>query len=120
MLFPFFRSNLFFKDKVILINLGLSLVPWFFSLVWLYFKIEPQVEPVALRYTVYFGIDLIGPWWYVYLIPLIGFITLVINFSLAYLTYLSNKILAQLIMLASAIIQVLLVILSILIHLLNR
>src|SRR3989338_6997930 len=102
MLFPFFRSNLFFKDKVILINLGLSLVPWFFSLVWLYFKIEPQVEPVALRYTVYFGIDLIGPLLYFYL------------------TYLSNKILAQLIMLASAIIQVLLVILSILIHLLNR
>jgi len=120
MLFPFFKSSLFLKDKVILTNLILSLVLWFFSLVWLYFKIEPQAEPVALRYTVYFGIDLIGPWWYVYLIPLIGLIILVINFTGAYLIYLNTKILAHLIILAATIIQVLLVILSILIHLLNR
>lgn len=103
-----------------LTNFSLSLVLWFFSFAWLYFKIEPQVEPVALRYTVYFGIDLIGPWWYVYLIPLIGLIILTINFTGAYLIYLNTKILAHLIILTTAVIQVLLVILSILIHLLNR
>ena len=26
----------------------------------LYFKISPRVEPIALRYSIYFGIDLIG------------------------------------------------------------
>lgn len=120
MLFPFLKSNLFFKDKVVLTNLILSLVLWFFSIIWLYFKIDPQVEPVALRYTIYFGIDLIGPWWYVYLVPLIGIIIFIINFTGAYLIYLNTKILAHLIILATAVIQVLLVIVSILIHLLNR
>ncbi len=120
MLFPLLKSNLFLKDKLVLTNLILSLALWFFSLIWLYLEIEPQVEPVALRYTVYFGLDLIGPWWYVYLIPLIGLIILVINFTSAYLIYLNTKILAHLIILATTIIQVLLVIISILIQLLNR
>lgn len=120
MIFSFFKSNLFFKDKTIVTNLILSLVLWLFGFIWLYSQIQPRVEPIALRYTIYFGIDLIGPWWHIYIITLIGLIIFLSNFILAYFIYLNTKILAYLFVLASSAIQALLVIMSILIVLLNK
>ena len=83
-----FKTNLFFKDKNILINLILSFGIFLFTLIFLYFKIEPQVKPVALKYTIYFGISMIGPWYYVFFVPLIGIISILINFITAYLIFL--------------------------------
>lgn len=120
MLISFLRSNLFLKDKTILVNLILSVLLNLFTLIWLYFKITPQVESIALRYTIYFGIDLIGDWYYVFIFPLLGLSAILINFILAYLIYLKVKILAYLLAITSTIIQFLLVIISILIVLLNK
>ena len=120
MLVSFLKSNLFIRDKFVLINLSLSFLFSLFSLIWLYYKITPQVEPVALHYTIYFGIDLIGEWYYVFLFPLLGIITILVNFILAYLLFIKVKILAYLLVLTSTIIQVLLVIISILVVLLNK
>ena len=119
-MFSALRKNLFLRDKIILNNLIISLACWLFGLIWLYFKITPRVEPVALRYTIYFGIDLIGPWYYVYIFPLSGIIIILINFILAYLIFLKIKILSYFLALASSVIQILLIILSILIFLLNK
>lgn len=120
MLFGFIKSNLFFKNKVISGNLVLSILLNFIITCWLYLKIIPQVEPIALRYTIYFGIDLIGPWWHVFIFPLIGLIIIIINFILAYLVFLKVKILAYFLVLTSTIVQILFTIMAILIVLLNK
>ena len=119
-MFTDLRKNLFLKDKIILTNLILSIICWLFSLVWLYFKIAPQVEPIALRYTIYFGIDLIGPWYYVYIFPSVGIIIILINFILAYYIFLKIKILSYFLVLTSTAIQILSIIISLLIFLLNK
>jgi hypothetical protein len=116
----FLKYSLFFKNKFILINLILSILLASFTSIWLYSKITPSVEPVALHYTIYFGIDLIAPWYHVFIFPLIGFLTILINFTLAYLLFIQTKILAYLLALVSSVVQGLLVIISILVSLLNK
>jgi len=120
MLFPFLKNNLFFSDKFIRMNLVLSVILNLLMLGWLYLKITPQVEPLALRYTIYFGIDLIGPWWHIFVFPLIGIIFIFVNSILAYLVFLKVKLLAILLTLTSTICQILLIIMSVLTVLLNR
>ncbi len=120
MLFPSLRSNLFFQDKTVRICLVLSLFLIIISLVALYFRIAPQIEPVYLRYSVYFGIDLIGAWWLVFLLPLSGFLALLLNFYLAYVLFLKSNILSYFLTLTTVALQIFLLIISFLIILLNN
>ncbi len=120
MKFTFLKTNLFFKDKNILTNLTISISIFLLTFIFLYFKIEPQVKPIALRYTIYFGISMIGPWYQIFIISLIGLIVIIINFISAYLLFLKNKILSYFLVLSSSIIQLLLLISAILIYLLNK
>ncbi len=115
----FLQTNLFFKDKYILTHLIISGLLWLFSLLFLYFKIQPQAEPLALRYNIYIGVSLIGPWYYVFFIPLIGLLVILINFVLAYLFYLRIKLISYFTALAASLTQLLLAISAIIIYLLN-
>lgn len=45
--------------------------------------IEPQEDPIFLHYTTSFGVDFIGAWYLVYLIPLASMIILGVNGLLA-------------------------------------
>ena len=80
MLFAGLRKNLFFSNKTISLNLILSMLLNLIIWAGFYLQVTPRVEPVALRYSIYFGIDLIGPWWHVFVFPVIGFVILVVNF----------------------------------------
>ncbi|MEW6610324.1 MAG: hypothetical protein AB1352_01685 [Patescibacteria group bacterium] len=76
-LFPTLRHDLYFRIPWVLWNVIFSLVlntvTWMYS----YFTFEPSVEPIPLHVTVYFGIDFIGPFWYLYLFAAAGtFLTL--------------------------------------------
>ncbi len=119
MLTSFLKTNLFFKDKGILFNLVFSLGLFIFYLLFLYFKIQPQVDPIALRYSIYVGVSLIGPWYYVFYLPAIGLGIILINFSLAYSFYLKTKIISYFLVLACSLSQLLLTIAAIIIYLLN-
>lgn len=90
------------------------------ALILLYFSITPRVEPLALRYNIFFGIDLIGPWWHVFLYPLIGLGIILVNFTVSYLTYLKEKLISIFFALAGAIVQLLILFYAVLIILLNR
>lgn len=115
-----FKTNLFLKDKNILINLIVSFTIFLFTLFFLYFKIEPQAKPIALKYTIYFGVSMIGPWYHVFFIPLMGIIIILINYITAYLIFLKIKILSYFLVIATSLIQILLLISAILIYLLNK
>ena len=84
MMFSGLRNNLFFKDRTVLISLVIAIALNLASLIGLYFSITPRVESVALRYTIYFGIDLIGPWWQIFIFPLIGAIINVVKIGRAH------------------------------------
>lgn len=71
------------------------------------FFIRPVDFPVILHYNVYFGVDVIGGWWQVYFLPLIGLIILLVNSTLGYLFYgQKERIVAHLLMLATFIVQI--------------
>ncbi|HRY63611.1 MAG TPA: hypothetical protein P5267_03365 [Patescibacteria group bacterium] len=120
MVFPFLETNLFFKNRVTRICLSLSLFFVILSFLLLYFQIAPRVESVALRYTIYFGIDLVGSWWSVYFFPLAGLVALILNFTLAHLLFLKSNILSYFLMCSSVAFQLVLTLVSFLIIFLNR
>jgi len=114
------KNNLFLKNKVTVYTLVLSILLNIILILIVYFKMEPRAEPIALRYSIYLGIDLIGSWWHIFIFPLIGLAIIITNFFLAYLIYIKIKILSYFLMLSAAISQLVLIIISILIILLNQ
>lgn len=53
----------------------------------LYWFIRPSEDLVILRYNAYLGIDLLGVWWQVFLVPGITFLFVLINFIMAKLLF---------------------------------
>ncbi|KKQ53617.1 MAG: hypothetical protein US70_C0001G0021 [Parcubacteria group bacterium GW2011_GWD2_38_11] len=103
----YFFSQEFFRS---------SLVQWVFigallinALNWglIAFFIRPVDFPIILHYNVYFGVDVIGAWWQMYFLPLIGLVILSVNTVLGYLFYQQKeRIVAHLLVLATFIVQI--------------
>ncbi len=71
------------------------------------FFIRPVDFPIILHYNVYFGVDVIGAWWQIYFLPLIGLVILSVNTVLGYLFYQQKeRIAAHLLVLATFIVQI--------------
>ena len=69
--------------------------------------IRPVDFPIILHYNVYFGVDVIGAWWQMYFLPLIGLVILCVNAVLGNLFYQQKeRIVAHLLMLATFIVQI--------------
>ena len=97
----FFTSGL--VHWVLIGSLVLNIVNWGL----IAFFIRPVDFSVILHYNVYFGVDVIGPWWQIYFLPFIGLIILGINTILGYLFYQKKeRIVAHLLMLATFIAQI--------------
>lgn len=97
----YFRSA--FIQWVLIGSLIVNLANWGF----IAFFIRPVDFLIILHYNVYFGVDVIGSWWQMYLMPSIGLLLLVVNASLGFLFYQRReRIVAHLLMLATFIVQV--------------
>ncbi|HEX8973915.1 MAG TPA: hypothetical protein VF817_00305 [Patescibacteria group bacterium] len=97
----FFRSGL--VHWVLIGSLILNIANWG---AMAYF-IRPVDFPLVLHYNVYFGVDMIGAWWQLYFLPLIGLVILLINAFLGYLFYgQKERIVAHMLMLATFLVQV--------------
>ena len=107
------------KNKVI----GLSFLIGFLLNIllcgYLYFQIKPQEEPFLLHYNIFLGIDLIGSWWQIYYIPILGLIILLINFIIGWLIFIKAKILCYFLVITALISQIFLIISTIFIILIN-
>lgn len=115
----FFAEDLF-KSHIALWLIVLSLIAnlsdWTILGVW----IKPVDFPIILHYNVYFGVDLVGDYREVFLLPLIGLILFVINLFLALYFYRQKERIASYIMLmAMLMIQFSLVIASVSVILIN-
>lgn len=97
----FFHSSL--VQWVIIASLLINLANWGL----IAFFIRPVDFPIILHYNVYFGVDVIGPWWQVYFLPLAGLLIFTANTVLGYLFYQQKeRIVAHLLVLATFIAQI--------------
>jgi len=78
----------------------------------LYWKIQPQVDPIVLNYNIYFGISLIGAWWQVFLFPLTGLVVWLINLILVSIWSKKERLLASFLSYTTTLIQILLIIIA--------
>ncbi|NIP32637.1 hypothetical protein GWN91_02975 [Candidatus Saccharibacteria bacterium] len=88
---------IFWRDLVIryltLIAIILQIGLW----VLIIAKIVPiagQADFLSLHYNIYFGIDLIGSWYKIFTVPIVGLIFLIINICLIVVLYQREKFLS--------------------------
>lgn len=101
-----FFGHEFFKNSLIqwitIVTLFLALCNWAGLIIF----IHPVDLPIVLHYNVFFGVDLIGDWRQVFLLPAMGDIFFIINFVLAYIFYdRKERIASYLFLLASLFVQ---------------
>ncbi|MBU2236256.1 MAG: hypothetical protein ABIF80_01160 [Patescibacteria group bacterium] len=96
----------------LLLNLGIWVI--------LYIFIKPSHEPIYLHYNIYFGIDLIGEWYKIYLIPLTGLIVILVNYLAGVIMYSSKRVLSYLVVIFAIPVNLFLALSAILLAFINR
>ncbi|MCK9379213.1 MAG: hypothetical protein M0P97_03690 [Candidatus Moranbacteria bacterium] len=118
--FKSFFDRDFFKNPIVFFLLLAILILNLASFIILTIFIEKSSSPVILHYNVYFGVDLIGDWWQIYIMPAMGLFFALVNLFLALYFYgQKERIASYCLMLASFIIEAGILISSILIALIN-
>lgn len=88
----------FFREKISLYLLISGLVINLISWLYIFINIKPQEEPIFLHYNIYYGVDLIGDWYQIYIyLPLIALVVFFINAFISYILYKQDKKLTYLI-----------------------
>jgi hypothetical protein len=62
---------------VLLLTFGWGLSLWRFP------NLVESGEVIPLHYNIYFGVDSIGPWWHILILPVFATLTLIINFVIS-------------------------------------
>jgi len=87
----------------VILALFLNLAVWFF----LIFMVSPSVSWIPLHYNVNFGIDFLGPWIYIFIYPMIGFIIIILNSALAIKLFIQEMELSKLLIWSAILVQLL-------------
>jgi len=104
----FVKINLFFS---LLINIVLWLL-----LIW---QTKEFSGLIPLHYNIYFGIDLLGPWYQFFLLPSLGLLFFIVNFIISLMIYSKEKVLSYFLVSASSFIQLIFILAAIFIILIN-
>ena len=119
-----FLDSTYRGDKVVLttffVSLALNIAMW----VLLYLKLSPfsfltESGQIPLHYNIYFGIDSIGMWYKVFVIPLLGLFIILFNNVLAYTLYIKERLVSYTLVITQAVIHLVLLAAAIFIVLLN-
>ncbi|MEK7580180.1 MAG: hypothetical protein AAB465_00995 [Patescibacteria group bacterium] len=103
------KSQNFWREKIFLTTNGLSVIFLIISCLYILVGVKSKNNEVPLHYNFIFGIDSVGNWKKLFLLPLIGLIILVFNNLLANFFYRSGrKFLFILLISSSALIQLIL------------
>ncbi len=120
-----FKNSPARKNKIILICSILSLVINLGIWALLIFKLRPialanpEKVTMPLHYNIYWGIDLFGKWYQGFILPVMGFAILVINFILAIFLYSQKSLASYFFIISTVFIQAFLAASTILIILIN-
>lgn len=116
----FFFSQEYFKNPLnvwlLILNLIINAANWAIILIF----VKPVDFSIILHYNVYFGVDVIGDWRKIFLLPALGLFLFFLNFWLAVYFYKQEeKVAAHLLMVVSFLAQLSLIIASVTITLIN-
>ncbi|PIP27362.1 MAG: hypothetical protein COX30_02270 [Candidatus Moranbacteria bacterium CG23_combo_of_CG06-09_8_20_14_all_39_10] len=89
----YFQSHIVFW--LLILSLVANIIDWLILKIW----IKPVDFSIILHYNVYFGVDQIGSYRQVYLLPMIGLILFIINLVLSMFFYGQKKRIASYILL---------------------
>lgn len=92
----------FWHNGIVRTLLTAATVPLLLCLGLVLYAIRPGGTSLVLHYNVYFGVDLLGVWWQVYMLPLLGVLFLLLHTFLAKRFYDSVERIACYLMLLSA------------------
>ena len=111
--FKLFFNCEFFKNRIVIWAISLSL---FFNLAnWfsIWYFVEPVDFPIILHYNVYFGVDMTGDWKKIFFLPGMGLLLFFINSFLAFYFFKkSEKIASYILLMAGLMVQISLIIAS--------
>ncbi|OIQ02683.1 MAG: hypothetical protein COZ27_02235 [Candidatus Moranbacteria bacterium CG_4_10_14_3_um_filter_41_65] len=77
----------FFQNEIIQFLLSIALFLVLANFLLLGYFIRPTEDILVFHYNVYFGVDLQGAWWQLYLLPSAGLFFFLIHSLLAYFFY---------------------------------
>lgn len=74
---------------------------------WVFFLLNvlPQEQNVPLHYNIYFGIDLIGPWWYRFGFPVAGAVVFFVNTIFSVLLESRERVTSHFLAVGNALVQ---------------
>jgi hypothetical protein len=100
------------RNKVILVNIILSLL--INIVVWVAFIVvfRGSDEYIVLGYNMYFGISSLGPWYQILIMPAIGAFVILLNFGLCFYLYLKDRTLSYFLAVATSVFNVLMALAS--------
>ena len=90
-----FSLKLYLRDRWIL-GPGLAAVG-ILGLLWGYTfrRLGPTPQSVFLHYTVVFGVDWVGSWWQLWLLPGFGTVIFLLNYLVGWFVYSQEKLAAR-------------------------
>ena len=115
-----FFAQEYFKSHIVIwlliLSLAANLADWAILKIW----VKPVDFPIILHYNVYFGVDLVGGYRQVYVLPLIGFVLFLINSTLSLYFYgQKERIASYILLMAVLMIQLSLIVASVSVILIN-
>ena len=100
------RLKRFFTQAPVWQSIAIVLLLLFGDLALIYFRIHPSDKLLILHYTIPFGIDLVGPWYRLYEIPIAGAVIALVNFILAYVFYTKQRYVATTVIIATVLLEI--------------
>lgn len=97
-----FTTKAFLTDRVVQLSHGIGIVFVVASVIWIFFRISPTSDPVALHYSIYVTIDRIGDWPEIFLPATVIWFLLLWNYFVCFLIHERSQTLAWVIACASS------------------
>jgi len=91
-----YSPRLFFRDWWISAPLIATAIIQIYIWYLLLANIRPSLGQVFLHYNIIFGVDLVGEWWKIFYLPIVGLLVLLLNYALSFALYRSYKFLGRL------------------------
>ena len=111
--------RLYLKHKPNSILLAIIAACNLFLWVWLLWYIPPQEELIFLHYTTLFGVDLLGEWYKVFMIPVMGICIAVVHGLLGWFFFSKDKYISYVLLAAACVVHIFLGITAVLLVFLN-
>lgn len=100
-----YSPKLLLKDRWV--SLSLLIIATAQAIMWWYTvsRVRPSDQQFFLHSNIIFGVDLVGAWWKIYLVPTVGAIFLILNALLAWWLYRSDRLAARLVLIFTIVVE---------------